>query len=67
MDQEVCKKALAVMGVGANEYDSESMSGKWEGGEKSKRMEEQGEEEERGRLGKRRGPTEEFNCLAVSN
>ena len=36
-------------------------------GEKSKRVEEQGEEEERGRLGKRRGPTEEFNCLAVSN
>ena len=34
MDQEVCKKALAVMGAGANEYDSESMSGKWEGGKR---------------------------------
>ena len=32
MDQEVCKKALAVIGLGANEYDSESMSGKREGG-----------------------------------
>ena len=32
MDQEVCKKALAVMGAGANEADSESMSGKREGG-----------------------------------
>ena len=65
MDQEVCKKALAVMGVGGSEADSGrgSMSGK-EGGEKRKRVEDQGEEE-RGRLGKRRGPTEEFNFLAI--
>ena len=63
-DQEVCKKALAVMGVGGSEADSGrgSMAGEEDGGGKRKRMEGQGEEES-GRLGKRRGPTEEINCL----
>ena len=58
MDREVCRKAADVMGLGGSEADSGrgSMVVK-EGGSKRKRVE--GGDEERERVGKKRGPTEE--------